>query len=433
MKKLLALALASVMALSLVACGGGAATSTPAGSGSGSAAGSVAPTTGKEIVYWSMWEAAEPQGIAIQEAATAYTAETGVNVKIEFKGRTGQREGLEPALDAGQLIDIYDEDVERVNKTWGRFNMNLEEMAAAAGYEDTATKGLVSTARNLSPNGTLDSIPYQPSFMAFFYHPSIFEEAGVTALPTTWDEFLVVCQQVTDAGYVALTNDNAYMTAGFGTHMSHYTGSSDAVAEIVNTNDWSNPAVLATAKDYEELASKGYFSANIESNTFPTGQNGEFALGQVAMYYDGSWVANEVRGMTGPGYEWGVFGYPSVNGGMNGNEASNFGGQALCINKDSKVAQEAFDFIMYLVRGTYDDKLAQATMGIPAESTNTNWPVEIAAGQDFMNGLETRYAWAGGLEANVDATPVLIGAITKLCGGSITADEFVAQMIAGTT
>ena len=310
--------------------------------------------------------------------------------------------------------------------------MNLEELAAGAGYEDTANTALVSTARNLSANGTLDSIPYQPSFMAFFYHPSIFAEAGVTAVPTTWEEFLVVCQQVTDAGYVALTNDNAYMTAGFGTHMSHITGSSDAVAEIVKNNDWENPAVLATAQAYEELASKGYYSKNIESNTFPTGQNSEFALGQVAMYYDGSWVANEVRGMTGDGYEWGVFGYPSVPGGVNGAESSNFGGQALAINKDSEVAQEAFDFMMYLVRGEFDTKLAQDTMGIPAEATNTDWPVEIADGQDFMNNLENRYAWAGGLEANVDATPVLVGAITKLCGGTITAEQFVQEMIAGT-
>ena len=70
------------------------------------------------LVYWSMWEATEPQGQVIQEAVDAYTEQTGVKVDLQFKGRTGQREGLEPALSAKQQIDLFDEDVNRVNGSW---------------------------------------------------------------------------------------------------------------------------------------------------------------------------------------------------------------------------------------------------------------------------------------------------------------------------
>lgn len=37
------------------------------------------------LVYWSMWEATEPQGQVIQEAVDAYTEQTGVKVDLQFK------------------------------------------------------------------------------------------------------------------------------------------------------------------------------------------------------------------------------------------------------------------------------------------------------------------------------------------------------------
>ena len=64
------------------------------------------------LVYWSMWEATEPQGQVIQEAVDAYTEQTGVKVDLQFKGRTGNREALQPALDGGTQIDIFDEDID---------------------------------------------------------------------------------------------------------------------------------------------------------------------------------------------------------------------------------------------------------------------------------------------------------------------------------
>lgn len=59
------------------------------------------------LVYWSMWEATEPQGQVIQEAVDAYTEQTGVKVDLQFKGRTGNREALQPALDGGTLKQFH--------------------------------------------------------------------------------------------------------------------------------------------------------------------------------------------------------------------------------------------------------------------------------------------------------------------------------------
>lgn len=99
------------------------------------------------LVYWSMWESTEPQGQAIQEAVDAYMEETGVKVDLQFKGRTGNREALQPALDGGTQIDMFDEDIDRVNGMYAKYLLDLEDLAAESDYEATANAGLMAACR----------------------------------------------------------------------------------------------------------------------------------------------------------------------------------------------------------------------------------------------------------------------------------------------
>lgn len=82
-----------------------------------------------KLVYWTMWNEAEPQGMVIAEAVEAFTAETGIKVEVNFNGRE-IRKTLQPALDAGETIDVFDEDIERVVNTWGNYLLPLDEYVA---------------------------------------------------------------------------------------------------------------------------------------------------------------------------------------------------------------------------------------------------------------------------------------------------------------
>lgn len=423
----------SMIATMLVGCGSSAATETAAPeaapaeteaaaeaeAGTEAAAGGASEGS---LVYWSMWEATEPQGQAIQQAVEQFTADTGISVDLQFKGRTGIREGLQPALDAGTNIDMFDEDIDRVNSTWGSYLMDLEEMAAASDYEATANAGLIAACREVG-GGTLKSIPYQPNVFAFFYNESIFKEAGVS-IPTTWTELLDACEKIKAAGYTPITCDDAYITCMFGYHMSRLIGE-PATEDVVNNGDWDNEAVMKTAEAYEELASKGYFSETIEGNVWPSGQNTELALGTAAMYLNGSWLPNEVKDIAGEDFKWGCFSYPAVEGGVDGVEASNYGAQVLAINKDSQNAEAAFQLIEYITKGEFDQLLSELSVGIPADSSNTEWPSLLQNVQPVMESLTTRYPWAAGAEANADMTPIIKENMLKLCGGSIDAQGFV--------
>lgn len=424
MKKLLLL-VALVMAFTMVfaACG----TNSEPGTEVNDATANQPADDAKTIVYWTMWESTEKQGQVIQQAADAYMAATGNIVDIQFKGRTGIREGLQPALDGGMVIDMFDEDIDRVNITWGDYLMDLEALAAASDYEATGNAALIGACRDVA-GGTLKSIPYQPFVFAFAYNKDIFTEAGVTAVPTTWNEFLTVCGQVKDAGYYPITCDDAYMDAWFGYALARFVGE-DGVTDIVTNGKWAEePAVLEMAKQYEELASLGYISPNLSTNVWPSGQNGELALGEAAMYINGTWLPNEVRDIAGEDFNWGWFNYPAVPDGVDGIEAANFGSQVLAINKDSEVAEEAFELIKYITQGEYDAMLATESMGIPVDSSNTEWPVQLLEAKAVFESLSTRYSWAANAGANIDITPIIKENFIKLCAGQMTAQEFVDAM-----
>lgn len=445
-RKLMALALSAAMVVSLAACGSSNTASTgssaaPAASSmaESSAAGSSAAASGGSLVYWSMWSEGEPQAEVIKAATEQFTKDTGIKVDVQFKGRSGQREGLQPALDAKQTIDVFDEDVNRVNGAWGKYLLNLEDMAKD--YETQhGNKTLFAIARNAygQANGgdaTLHSIPYQPSIFGFFYNQTLFDKAGITAAPKTWAEFDTVCSKLKAAGITPITADDAYMTSFIGYHLARYIGQ-DGVKSLVTgaavngkTVTWDDPQVKAAADSFADFAKKGYFSKDIATNKYPAGQNQEFGADNAAIIICGSWLPNEIKGSVASDLKWGYFNYPSVDGGTDDNTANNISNQVLAINKDSKEADAAFKYITYLTTGDVDKQFIEKALSMPTDSANADsWPEELKTVKADFDATKTYYDWAAGVESNADLTSSIQENAIKLAGGQLDGAGFVSAM-----
>lgn len=372
-------------------------------------------------------------------AIAKYTEDTGVKVDVQFKGRNGQREGLQPALDAKQNIDLFDEDVNRVNGTWGKYLMDLEDMAKD--YEaEHGNETLFKIARNAygqthDGDDTLHTIPYQPSIFGFFYNKTLFDKAGVEGVPTTWEEMDAACAKLKEAGITPITADDAYMTSFIGMHLARYIGQ-DGVKSLVTgeaSNDvtvtWDDPKVLAAAESFADFADKGYFSKNIATNKYPAGQNQEFAPGEAAIVICGSWLPNEAKESVADDLEWGYFNYPSVPDGTDDSTANNIANQVFAINKDSKMADEAFELITYITTGEFDKKMTEEALCIPTDKANSDaWPTELAGVKEGFDATTTYYDWAAGVESNNDLTPVLQQNTLDLAAGKIDAAGFIKAM-----
>ena len=101
----------------------------------------------QSIVYWSMWEEDEPQADVIREAAEAYEEATGIFVEIQWKGR-GIRSLIEPALDAGEQIDLFDDDYQRMAQEHRDYLAELKGMADTVDYEKHIMPVLLEQVKN---------------------------------------------------------------------------------------------------------------------------------------------------------------------------------------------------------------------------------------------------------------------------------------------
>lgn len=381
---------------------------------------------GVKLVYWSSWEATEPQGLVIAEAVKAFEAETGAKIDLQFKGRKGIKEGLIPALDANQQVDLFDGQSNKSN--YGDRTISLEELVKSADYEKDTNPVMIELARSYY-DGELKEVPYQIKANGYLYNKALFRQAGIESAPATWEEFLDVCQQLKDAGITPLTTDDAYAMQAFGMHLARLLGS-DTVKQVVDNGEWDRPEVLATAGSFEDLAAKGYFSKIVGSNVWPTGQNTEFAIGTVAMYCSGTFIPNETKSITGDTFEWGFFNYPAVDGGINGTEAMVVGFQSFAITSKCGSQEAAFALIEKLTRGEWDKKIAEESLGLPADVNNVIWPSQLAEVKPYIDGCTEIFAISGGLENNPDITPALKEHLMKLYAGNCTAEEFAANMLA---
>ncbi len=384
----------------------------------------------KTISYWSMWNEAEPQGLVISEAAEAFEKETGVAIDIVFNGRE-IRKTLQPALEAGEVIDIFDEDITRMNTNWDRYLLPLEDYAKksypttnGASFEDSVSTALMDLARQ-EGGGTLKVIPYQPYAFIVMYNKDLFKKAGITSTPKNWKEFEDVCAKLVKVGITPITVDDAYMAVFFGYNISRLAGE-ERTLEMAENNEFNDPSVLEFGRIWSDFAKKGYISKNAASNIFPTGQIEEIASEKVAMYLNGTWLPNEIKG-NAPNLSWGAFAWPAMGPKGTGIESNNYGAQSFGINKNSKVADEAFQFIVYMTTGKWDSRLAEESLGVPMGKDST-WPKQTAEAKVVIDNTTNWMTWAVGMENVADVNTKIKENFSKLIIGTLDAKGFYEAM-----
>ena len=386
---------------------------------------------GAVLTFWSMWSETEPQAIVIGEAASKFTEASGVPVIVNFNGRQGQREGVGPALAAGEVIDIFDEDIDRVTAQWGDYLLNLDGYVNLE-WSDTNGQPYRNLINNTLMNMAYEKgdysytvIPYQPFIFTTMYNKELFARAGIGATPENWTEFLSVCQSLKNAGITPMTVDNAYIPALFGYTLTRVVGVERAM-EIFETADLSDPGVLRVCQIFGEMVDKEFMSPRAATNVYPEGQASEFAMETAAIYLNGTWLPNELKELN-DALVWGSFAWPSIDEGGAGPEAHNLGAQCFGINKNTAYPNAAFAFIRWMTLGYWDQILASETMGVPM-ANDAVWPPQLADAKAIFDAVTYPFPWAAGAEDNPNITAAIIDGFQRLVAGSINAQQYADSL-----
>ncbi len=263
-----------------------------------------------------------------------------------------------------------------------------------------------------------------------FYNKDQFQEAGISDIPQTWNEFITDAKALQTAGYAPFTEDlDAYTDILIG-DFAERAVTCQGIIDTVNdpsSKKWEDPKLAMMAEKVAELSS--YLAEGTDGNLYPAGQQ-RVALGEVSMNLNGSWLPSELQDLTKPDFNWGVFAFPNLPDGAGSNTHIESGSQAIGINKASSYPDEAFELIRYIAG--YDAQTAMTTDGnSPAARVDVSWQGPLADAYQAFKKADQSLPWACGLyDTGEIFGNVLIPNFKDLLFGKITPDEFIQKMTA---
>ena len=165
-----------------------------------------------------------------------------------------------------------------------------------------------------SYNGKPYALNYSYTVFGMWYNATLFEKNSWT-VPTTWADFITLCDKIKAAGIVpfgyAGANAAYYMVRALLTSAGKI-GTEQVLKDIDNlkAGAWTAPAVLEAAKAWGEIGNK-YLDKSflgLKHTEIQLRQNQD----KVAFYPCGSWLENEQVKDTPPTFKYAVAPYPSV-------------------------------------------------------------------------------------------------------------------------
>ena len=410
------------LTLALTACAGG----------SGTADAGSAKASDRTLTFWHYFT---DRADLLQELATQYQNETGVEVKLELVPGDALPQKFQAAAQADQLPDI--------SAGWTNANeklapyalegkiLNLSTVDGATEWFDefapSALQGVSYTADNqwkVDPGAYL--VPLDTNNMQILYNKDLFKKAGITDLPTNLDDFIEVSQKLRDADIQPFVSGfSSWPLESMATMWAGNVVPADVrTAAYDGAGRYDAPEWIELLTVFDTLARSGVFADGILGYDMPAAET-LFASGQVGMIFDGSWALG-VFNETSPDFKnYGVFMPPSV-----GNETlyipGGVGSTILVVgtspNTDASVA-----FLKWLTDTDQQKKYAEASFNIPA---NRQVAEELELDENIA-------AFAAGATRLTPASPVAMqGAVVTtmtaglqlIIAGSDTPEAVAARM-----
>ena len=443
LKKLLALALALVMVFALAACGGDPA---PAGSGDPAPAESGAgeTTTIKVAALESAYEETYPG--MWQEVCDAFTAQTGIAVELTVERNledvigasmqggdypdvihlaTGREAGLTEQFINDKLIaditDVLDMTVPGEETTVG--DKIIE------GFTDTS-------ATNPYGDGKTYLAPMFYSPCGLFYNAGLFEEKGWT-VPTTWDEMWELGDKALEEGIYLFTYPTAGYFDAFLYALMNVVGGSDFFNAATSFEEgiWETPEADALFEILDKLADYTHPSTPAQANDQDFTMNQQLVLDNQALFMpNGTWIVGEMaEAPRAEGFQWGMTALPALEDGGMGYSYT-FLEQAW-IPAGAANIDAAKQFIAFLYSDTAADIFAKGGAVQPIrgmtdqlEGDNKLFYSIYDSGAGAAMGSFAAYSPIPG----IDNTSVFFEPINSLVGGTLTIDQWKANIISAT-
>ncbi|WP_344247146.1 ABC transporter substrate-binding protein, partial [Isoptericola hypogeus] len=266
-------------------------------------------------------------------------ANAGIDVVVQNPGAEGVAAALPRLLTAGDAPDVVQSLPPTVEMA--------PELVDLSGY-DWATSAPLAEQYSIEGKTYMAGIGVQLQSL-WFYNKTAFEEAGITAVPTTVEELTDALGKLADAGWTPVQTGGDWMTS----HSLQALGLPTIIAE---DPDWF--ARMSAGEDtfsgtygpavetYAEWVAEGYVPKDALGIKYPDAEQA-FLSGKSAIYPMGSWFAGTEAKATDPA-DIGVFRAPAFEGtdgpAMGANIASPY--SILKSSEDQDAAAKLVEFLV---------------------------------------------------------------------------------------
>jgi ABC-type glycerol-3-phosphate transport system substrate-binding protein len=145
---------------------------------------------------------------------------------------------------------------------------------------------------SLTVDGQIVGIPGDQSPTLFYYNEDLFQKAGISEFPTTWDGLMADAKTLHDQGLGAIsmmTADDAWHTMNVFSYLATAAGGADVYAPGA---DLDSPAIVQAADYTKQLLALSTPDA-VGGNYASSSSN--FVNGQSAMVVDGPWLISSIQ------------------------------------------------------------------------------------------------------------------------------------------
>ena len=402
-----AVAMISIVA---AACGGSAATSAPttaataapttaastAASSAPSATTSEAPSTagGAPVtVDWWHITTGEPGKSDFQAVADAYTAaHPNVKINITVLENEAFKTKLATQIQAGDIPDLF--------QSWGGGIMAAQADAGAlkditsdiASWKDTINPGALSIYQY---NGKQYGVPWDMGMIGFWYNKDAFTKAGITAVPTTWSDYLSDVSKLKASGIapLAIAGQDKWPSMHLWTYLVLRIGGGQALSDMIQSGNWNTDACTKAGDQVVALNALNPYQPGYKSAVY-NDEAASVGNGKAAMELMGQWAPSVQKDQSankqGLGDKLGWFPFPSVEGGAGAATDGVGGGNGIAVGKDAP--PEALDFLKFFNSVENGNKLntdgvgLSTTVGTESSVTDPNLQAVLAgrANAQFM-------------------------------------------------
>jgi raffinose/stachyose/melibiose transport system substrate-binding protein len=359
-----------IASFALAGCTPPAATEAPAQPAATQApaqpAATEAPAAEKVTITWWHIQVADDQKALWQQMADDYmAAHPNVQVDITVLENEAFKTKLTTVMQSGEPPDIF--------QSWGGGTMNeyaeaglLKDITAdldEGGWRDTFSPGALGV---YSYQGKNYGVPRDMGMVGFWYNKDLFAQAGITAPPATWSEFLEAVSALKAAGItpIALGEGDKWPGAFWWEYLAVRLGGKAAFdAAYSRQGAFTDAPFVEAGVKLQELMALDPFQDGFLGATWPDEQV-VMATSEAAMDLMGQWAPGAFKDASvdklGLGDKLGWFPFPAVEGGAGDPADALGGGNGFVVGVNAP--PEAVDFLKYI--SSVESQIAQAEIGM---------------------------------------------------------------------